>query len=139
METLLVVIILIILAVMAGMFVSRRFDIALPLPGKKISKAANRSNRSTAAKWRSVKIRAGLMSCKSAEGMADRIYLANEAPPLPLERCTEKECSCKYEFLDDRRCGEDRRDDFGVIGKTFQNNNSNRRHPGGRREVDKQT
>lgn len=79
------------------------------------------------------------MSCKTAGDMADRIYLAKDAPPLPLENCTEKSCRCKYEFLDDRRCGDDRRDDFGEMGMNFQNYDSNRRDKRGRRVVDKQT
>ena len=59
--------------------------------------------------WRCVKIRPGLLSCKRANRLADQLFLADEAPPLPLSGCSETNCTCHYLHFGDRRFVPERR------------------------------
>ena len=109
MEILIVVIILVFLLAIWMLFSRPSYFRAL-LSGSRISaKVDAGSETSEITAWRSVKIRPGFSSCAGVKNMANQIYLASEAPALPLARCTEKECQCRYLRLDDRRSIEKRR------------------------------
>jgi len=109
MEILIVVIIIVFLLAIWVLFSRQPYFRAL-LPGPRISaKVDAGSEISEITAWRSVKIRPGLVSCARVKNMVNQIYLASEAPALPIGRCTEKECQCKYIRLDDRRNNENRR------------------------------
>ena len=41
--------------------------------------------------------------CAAGEAYGQRRFLVNESPPLPLEECTSKHCTCKYIRHEDRR------------------------------------
>ena len=87
-------------------------------------------------RWRSVRIRPGLICCEQATELTEEIFLAKEAPHLPLPECTEPDCRCHYLFLDDRRSGEDRRDDLGKLADFFPTSVEDRRQLPGRRMAD---
>ncbi len=100
---------------------------------KKVSKVS--PDKSKKNKWRSVRIRSGLIACKAATSIKGRIFLAPDAPSLPLENCTE-DCRCHYVFMDDRRSGTDRRIEFGQLGRLLPDYGSERRRFAGRRLAD---
>lgn len=85
-------------------------------------------------KWRSVRIRPGLNCCKLALSLQEQVFLSKEVPTLPLEYCTEKNCTCHYLFLDDRRSGLDRRAELARVGALLSG--IDRRRSQGRRLAD---
>ena len=103
---------------------------------RKIENPSGRSNTSKDTRWRSVKIRPGLIACKYVTDINDEIFLSQEAPSLPLEGCTEEDCRCHYIFFDDRRSGTDRRIDLGKLDEFLPNIGQNRRSLPGRRATD---
>ncbi len=66
-------------------------------------------------RWRAVKVVPGLICCRSAEIMAERVFLAKESPSLPLHGCSERQCTCRYNHLAVRRSGGDRRAGFDEL------------------------
>lgn len=96
----------------------------------------SRRKKSEDTRWRSVKIRPGLIACDRVADMAGQIFLSQQAPSLPLENCTEKDCRCHYIFLDDRRSGTDRRVDLGKLDELLPSRGINRRSIAGRRATD---
>jgi hypothetical protein len=42
-------------------------------------------------------------ACRTVRGLAERRFLAHEAPRLPLAGCDSPVCSCRYQHHDDRR------------------------------------
>ena len=103
---------------------------------KKIGSNEDTTDTSTDTRWRSVKIRPGLMACTSVTTISSQIFLSRDAPPLPLEGCVDKGCNCHYIFLDDRRGGGDRRIDLGRLGDFFPDYEHERRQIQGRRLAD---
>lgn len=59
--------------------------------------------------YRGVSIRFSSNACDAVKRLADRCFLAKEAPPLPLPECRATHCKCRYVYHADRRSGEDRR------------------------------
>ena len=105
-------------------------------PVKRIGPTDKDPGESSDTRWRSVKIRPGLMSCKRVGTIAGQIFLAEEAPSLPLENCTEEDCRCHYIFLEDRRSGMDRRVELGRFGEFVSSYRSEKRYHAGRRYAD---
>jgi len=103
---------------------------------KGIENSGQRRKRLENTKWRAVKIRPGLIACDRVANLPDEIYLAQEAPSLPLENCTEDNCRCHYIFFDDRRSGRDRRIDLGKLDELLPDLGQNRRNLPGRRVTD---
>ena len=103
---------------------------------KKIGNPGKRNKRSEDTRWRSVKIRPGLIACDRVADMTGQIFLSREAPSLPLESCTEKDCRCHYIFLNDRRTGTDRRIELGKLDELLPSMGINRRGIPGRRATD---
>jgi hypothetical protein len=102
----------------------------------KIGSSADTTDTSSETRWRSVRIRPGLMTCASANAISDQVFLSRDAPPLPLEGCGEKDCNCHYIFLDDRRSGSERRIDLGLLVELFPDDGGERRQLRGRRLAD---
>lgn len=49
--------------------------------------------------------------CQAVRDIADTHFKQHEAPHLPLHECTHKfACQCKYQLLEDKRSGKERRD-----------------------------
>ena len=88
------------------------------------------------ARWRSVKIRPGAAPCRAITEVTGRIFLAQDAPSLPLQNCSKENCQCRYVFLEDRRSGDDRRLELGRFGDMMPGYASDRRHVPGRRYAD---
>ena len=101
-----------------------------------IGDSGRRRKRLEETKWRAVKIRPGLIACDRVAGLTSNIYLAQEAPGLPLDNCTEESCHCHYIFFDDRRSGRDRRVDLGKLDELLPDLGQNRRNIPGRRVTD---
>jgi hypothetical protein len=103
---------------------------------KRFKKADNDSpGKSKDTQWRAVRIRSGLIACKAVSSIKGRIFLAPDAPSLPLENCSE-DCRCHYVFLDDRRGGADRRIEYSQLGGLLTGYGNERRRFAGRRLVD---
>ena len=82
----------------------------------------------------SVTIKTKLEACNAAIALKDQVFLAREAPSLPLAECDAVNCACRYSYLDDRR-QEDRRTPYGVKhGAVVGGTEGNRRDPGDRRQ-----
>ena len=103
---------------------------------KKIGSEDDVKDSSTDTQWRSLKVRPGLISCDSIGKMADQVFLAREAPTLPLENCGEEDCRCHYLFLDDRRSGIDRRLELRKLAGFLATDTEDRRLSPGRRFAD---
>jgi hypothetical protein len=97
--------------------------------------AANTKSGAT-SDWHSVTILSSFNACDAAKALEGKVFLATEAPSLPLADCDNTTCRCHYGYLDDRR-QEDRRTPYGERhGARLASNASDRRQPGNRREVD---
>jgi|SRR5210317_1012647 hypothetical protein len=103
---------------------------------KKSEKSKPFAGKSSDARWRSVKIRPGATPCRSIAEVTGRIFLAQDAPSLPLQNCSSENCQCRYVFLEDRRSGDDRRLEFDRFGDMIPGYASDRRHVPGRRYAD---
>jgi len=104
---------------------------------RNIGNVATQSSNSENTRWRSVKIQPGLIACASVSKIANRVFLATEAPSLPLGVCIEKSCQCKYVHLKDRRSSEDRRSVITQISNMFADSqDDDRRVMTGRRVTD---
>jgi len=137
MEILLGAIILVFLLGSAGLFFSNRFDIRKPLQrSKKAKRSGAKSDELEVKKSRLVKINPGSTSCLVARKMTDKIYLAREAPVIPLDQCPEEKCLCKYLFFDDRRGDKHRRATHAYLGGFIKNHETDRRQYSGRRTTD---
>ncbi len=79
------------------------------------------------SRWRAVKVIPGLICCRTAETMADQIFLSKDSPPLPLPGCNEPNCACKYKHMADRRSGSDRRAQFDELTDYLPPNQVERR------------
>ena len=119
------------------MFLSKLFDKgARSSNSNKTGKTPAIPERSSDTRWRAVEIQPGLMCCESASKISNEIYLASEAPKFPLINCSQKDCRCKYKFLNDRRSSEDRRDESITLSSVTQGFETDRRHLIGRRASD---
>jgi LPXTG-motif cell wall-anchored protein len=73
------------------------------------------------SQFHAVSIRITGQSCRAAQEMSGRRFLATAAPKLPLPECDVLECKCRFAHHDDRRSNKDRRSPFrpgGVAGST---------------------
>lgn len=101
----------------------------------------HRSNKARVLKssnpWYAVRLQAGHDCCDSITYVQDKVYLANEAPSLPLSSCQQSTCRCTYQHFDDRR-QELRRDPYSEYGlRASQHQGEERRSRSrGRREAD---
>ncbi len=52
--------------------------------------------------------------CHAAKTIQNKMFLTNEAPSLPLNKCTQPDCLCSYRHFSDRRQNPDRRNLFAL-------------------------
>jgi hypothetical protein len=64
--------------------------------------------------WHAVSVEPGPRHCEAANALSGRRFLSKEAPRLPLERCSEAACSCRYQHYEDRRVDRRRLEFSGV-------------------------
>ena len=102
---------------------------------KKITDDDDKTDVSADTRYRSVRVRPGLMSCERVASISGEVFLSREAPELPLPNCTEANCTCHYIFDEDRRCGLDRRAELAKLRKKLLPEFDRRRSPG-RRDSD---
>lgn len=133
----LMVTILVILAlVVATALIARRLGIRYnPQPIAGLAALAVKTSSSEKTQWRSVKIKPGLICCKSADRLSGTIFFAADAPTLPLASCTEKKCMCRYTHLVDRRDGDDRRESTEYSVELFAMHGKERRDGKDRRTI----
>jgi hypothetical protein len=93
---------------------------------------AQTANR-TGPDYRAVSVRTKLGACSAAVALQDEVFLASEAPELPLPDCDAVDCGCRYVYLSDRR-QDDRRTPFGEKHGVVGSVESNRRSHGDRRQ-----
>ncbi len=136
---------LVILLIAAGIFLYIRYNIEIDkaqnrIPEKQARKSPKPDLKQTLSdtQWRAVKVKPGLICCRIAEAMRGKVYLASEAPAFPLKQCTQKQCSCKYTHLEDRRDGDDRREATEYLDELFDMHQKDRRKSHGRRFTDMQ-
>jgi len=56
--------------------------------------------------WHAVAISTGVSCCKASVFLRQTRFLSSQAPPLPLQGCSQpKSCVCKYKHFGDRRNG----------------------------------
>ena len=56
--------------------------------------------------WHAVGISTGVSCCRAAVFLRETRFLSKQAPPLPLQGCTQpKACRCRYKHYNDRRSG----------------------------------
>ena len=106
---------------------------------RKIGHDNDETDSAAETRWRSVRLRPGLIACESIADLDGQVFLSREAPELPLANCTMANCRCHYVFLDDRRSGIDRRADLERLGNKISINGRDRRHSTGRRGGDLST
>lgn len=137
MSSLLFAIIILCIMVAIIMLVFKPYDYGASLQKfKKIGNPDSTDDSSSDTKWRSVKIRPGLITCERATNLEGQIFLSKEAPALPLDNCSEEDCHCHYIFLDDRRSGLDRRIELARLGNLLPGFANERRQLQGRRFAD---
>ena len=126
------------MAVIALLFFASRSQSNRRARKKRIKKSTSpeRAAEREISRWRAVRIEPGLICCESATELADQVFLASESPHLPLDGCTESNCRCRYQHLDDRRSGDDRRVDLGELGAFLPASQTERRQRSGRRAAD---
>jgi hypothetical protein len=61
-----------------------------------------------------VSIAPGPRCCAQAREQQGQRFLSREAPPLPLQGCSQPNCSCRYIHHEDRRAKPRRARDMGV-------------------------
>ena len=66
-----------------------------------------------------VEIHVAANACRPARALSGGIFLAAEAPPLPLEGCTQARCSCSFQKLTDRRQDRRRWCDEGLAATVY--------------------
>jgi hypothetical protein len=56
--------------------------------------------------WHAVGINTGVLCCRASVFLRETRFLSRQAPPLPLQGCTQpKTCRCRYKHYSDRRTG----------------------------------
>ena len=97
------------------LFRKRRESITAP------PKSAAIKPRSGNSQFHAVSIKVSGNSCRAAQEMSGRRFLATAAPKLPLPDCDVLDCKCRFAHHEDRRSNKDRRSPFrpgGIASST---------------------
>ncbi len=125
----------IVLLIAACVFLYMQYNIELGKATGKRSSTNRPSVRQPQAKkpsyskpqWTAVKVKTGLMCCKTVEQMRGNVFLTGEAPDFPLKDCKVKVCECKYIHMDDRRQGDERRESTEFLNDLYDLHKKDRR------------
>ncbi len=88
-----------IVVLMTGLWLLQR----IRKPAPKLGSGGKRPTQREQHRWHAVRLQAGENCCEPIQHMTENIYLAAEAPPLPLPSCDVAVCHCRYQHFDDRR------------------------------------
>jgi hypothetical protein len=111
-----------VLFAVAGYWWRSRPSPARPLPA------------SAGERYASVEIRPRSGACAAAHALAGQLFLAQQAPALPLDGCTKTRCDCTFAKRSDRRTDDRRWGHEGLGAAMFVN--AERRSTADRREAD---
>ena len=136
-------IILLVLLAAGAIFLFIQYNIQLNIatgktsPNDKLSRVKSPvySSSSSTTRWKAVKVKTGLMCCKSAERIRGKVFLTAEAPVFPLKDCKVKGCECRYIHMNDRREGDDRRESTEFITDLYNLHGKDRRKINDRRKI----
>ena|SRR5450631_1942378 len=107
----------------------RQTNLASPL--MKIASEPRKANR-----WHSVSVVSKGYCCEASTDLSGRRFLSQDAPRLPLAKCTKgSDCRCSYQHHEDRRSEPRRRQDVGGLWLEQYHGNE-RRTVRGRRATD---
>lgn len=87
--------------------------------------------------FHAVSIVPGPRACAEAQSLAGQRFLSREAPSLPLKKCGQPRCECRYEHYDDRRKGNRRAHDLCVSIDGYEGDERRNKAKRGRRQTDK--
>jgi hypothetical protein len=90
---------------------------AVPTKSTQPKKPMNSNGNKT--KWYSVSVMPGKRCCAAAKQLAKKRWLSTAAPRLPLERCDQRTCECRYQHHTDRRGMPRRRVDREALPHQF--------------------
>ena len=78
-------------------------------------------NRATQELFHAVAIRSDdlVLCCKTVTPLLGQRYLAEEAPRLPVDGCSNPACGCAYEHYSDRRTQLRRDSDVGMPAQVY--------------------
>jgi hypothetical protein len=88
----------------------------------------NLANHNSTQTFHSVSISTCNKACPNVKKLKGRLFLANEASPLPVAGCTTKQCTCSYGHHDDRRNGDDRRYPINIMSNLYEDEEHRIRH-----------
>jgi len=103
-------------------------------PRKCTKNSSNVKISPAADSYQGVTIRPCLGACAAISKQQGRRYLTSEAPQLPLPGCDNGECTCRYQYHQDRRGNEDRRFEFGQFNGLDPRSGKKERRLAGNRE-----
>ena len=106
-------ILLLVLALIAGWYFLRRDDASKPAT---TARPDRRVSTGDSSKYHAVGIKFPAYACDAAKALAGKRFLSGEAPDIPLPDCDGRECECTFIHFKDRRTGKDRRSPFTPAG-----------------------
>lgn len=86
--------------------------------------------------WHAVAIAPGQRACKAAQDLQGHRFLSREAPTLPLKKCDNPACTCRYEHYEDRRGSKRRAYDLGASIAGYDGPDHRAKTRRGRRKTD---
>jgi hypothetical protein len=89
-----------------------------------------------ATAFHAVTIAPGQRACAAALALRKHRFLSSEAPTLPLKKCDNPRCTCRYEHHGDRRIGPRRAREMGVSIDGYEGQERRDRPKRGRRKTD---
>ena len=86
--------------------------------------------------FHAVTIAPGPRACAAALDLQGKRFLSRDAPVLPLGKCGNGNCTCRYEHYDDRRHGPRRAREMGVSIDGYDGEDHRDKPKRGRRKAD---
>jgi hypothetical protein len=104
---------------------------------KQTRRVQPRGARPASSPFHAVSLHGGTCACDGVRELKARKFLSNEAPALPLQGCSSRNCNCRYVHHEDRRSGENRREQHRAAGATGPGRANRRSQPERRRAAEK--
>jgi hypothetical protein len=116
--------------------VSDLFKRTKALLGRGEPEAKPASVKKPANPWHAISIVPGPDACADARELLGKRFLSREAPSLPLRKCDNPKCTCRYEHHENRRKGPRRFRELGVSIDGYQDEDRRDETKRGRRKTD---